>query len=167
MRKCKICGLKKPKSDFHKYKSTSSKGITYENLRTYCIDCERKKELQRYYASTADKKARMRERNRESAAARRRREGKPVRKIVNGAYGAARTGMGGNAHADNLPWKPMLNAIKASGLTFREVAARTGLSERTFKRSEELGYVTIYTADAMCIGIDTHLNFVYPELADD
>lgn len=158
-RNCAKCGRWRCLIDYRPY---YSKKRSKEYLRKTCEFCCKRKDLDRYYNFSSEQRDRARERTREYAAARRRREGRPVRNIYKKDYGS------GRCH-DNISYKesldpiPLMAEAKRLRWSTKKIAKEAKSDPR--RVTDWLGgkmKINIDAADRLCLALGTHLTLVYP-----
>ncbi len=156
-RNCKKCGRWRPASDFRPYKSRRMLG---ESLYSSCRHCEKEYAKDRFFDLTYDQRAELRERTREHAAARRRKEGKPVRNVTRDGYGAKRVkdNIGKTGSVDAAP---VLRECSRAGWSVNEIAQAAGVDPRSVSRWSQGERMSLDAADRLCMTLGLHLSLIY------
>lgn len=158
-RNCIRCTRWRLLSDYRPYYSNERRK---EYLRKTCDFCCKKKYSDRYFNLSSEKKKQLKERTREYAAARRRREGIPVRNILKKGYGSGRVTKDCNKH-DSVDPIPILEEAKRVGWNNQMIAKNAKVDVR---RVNDWFYnkrkMSIDAADRLCFSLGTHLDIVYP-----
>jgi hypothetical protein len=157
-RNCAGCGRWRYLIDYRPY---FSKKRNKEYLRKTCEFCCKRKDLDRYYNFSSEQKDRMRERTREYAAARRRREGKPVRDIHKRGYGSGRC-QENTGYKESLDPLPLMKEAKRLQWNTERIALEARSDSRRVRDWKSgRARINIDSADRLCLALGTHLTLVY------
>lgn len=116
--------------------------------------------MNRYYNFSKKQKNRFKERTREYAAARRRREGKPVRSVTRKDYGEKRVRAYSGCEETVDPY-PLLKEARRLLWTTEEIAVAAKVDSRRVRDWKRTN-MNIDAADNLCIALGTSLEIVYP-----
>lgn len=154
---CIRCTRWRKLSDYRPY---FSKKRNKEYLRKTCVICIKEKDLIRYSNFSKKQKDSLRERTREYAAARRRKEGKPVRNITKKGYGSGRVIRDCKESVDPLP---LIRETKRLMWAQSKIAIAAKVDvRRVYDWEHNIMKINIDAADNLCLALGTSLEILYP-----